>query len=57
MINMEWIGMGILLVIMCTVLSYLLGNVGSIIGFVVAITIVAYMIKTIREKRLSLHRI
>jgi uncharacterized membrane protein len=55
MINMEWIGIGILLVIMGTMLTYLLGNVGSVLGFVVAITIVAYMINTVREKRLSLH--
>lgn len=55
MINMEWIGMGILLVIIGTMLTYLLGNVGSVIGFVIAITIVAYMINTIREKRLSFH--
>jgi len=55
MINMEWIGIGILLVIMGTMFTYLLGNVGSRIGFVIAITIVAYMINTVREKRLSLH--
>ena len=55
MINMEWIGIGILLVIIGTTLTYLIGNVGSLIGFVIAITIVAYMINTVREKRLSLH--
>jgi uncharacterized membrane protein len=55
MINMEWIGIGILLVAMGTMLTYLLGNIGSLIGFIIAITIVAYMINTVREKRLSLH--
>jgi uncharacterized membrane protein len=52
MVNLQWIGMGILLVLMGTIFSMVLGNVGSIISFVIAITIVGYMINTIRiEKR------
>ena len=44
MVNLQIIGIGILLVIMGTLFS-LLGNIGSIIGFLIAITIVGYMIR------------
>jgi putative flippase GtrA len=44
MVNLQIIGVGILLVIMGTLFS-LLGNIGSIIGFLIAITIIGYMIR------------
>ena len=52
MINVQlFIGIGILLVVIGTVFSLLLGNIGSIIGFVIAIIIVGYMINMIRGKK------
>lgn len=44
MVNLQIIGIGILLVIMGTLFS-LLGNIGSILGFLIAITIIGYMIR------------
>jgi hypothetical protein len=50
-VKLQFIGIGILLVVMGTVFSLLLGNIGSIIGFVIAIIIVGYMINMIRGKK------
>jgi putative flippase GtrA len=44
------IGIGILLVIMGTVFS-LFGNVGSIISFIIAITVVVYIINIIKKEK------
>ena len=55
--NLQWIGIGILLVLMGTVFSIVLGNIGSIIGFLIAITIVGYMINTIRMKKRATMRV
>ena len=57
MINLQWIGMGILLVLMGTLFTLLGGNIGSIISFLIAIIIVGYFINTTRmEKRSRLIR-
>lgn len=50
-VQLQFIGIGILLVVIGTVFSLLLGNIGSIIGFVIAIIIVGYMINMIRGKK------
>ncbi len=52
MVKWEFIGIGILLVIMGTLFS-LLGTAGSIIGFIIAIAVVACMIRTVKEKKVS----
>lgn len=44
MINLQIIGIGILLVIMGALFS-LLGNIGSIIGFVIAIAVICYLFR------------
>jgi uncharacterized membrane protein len=49
--DLEFIGMGILLVIMGLLFTLLLGNAGSIISFIIAILIVGYMIKNIRDNK------
>lgn len=54
MINWQWICIGALLVIMGTLFS-LLGTVGSIIGFIIAIAVVAHMIRTVKEKKVSIN--
>jgi hypothetical protein len=53
MINWQWIGIGVLLVIMGTLFS-LMGTLGSIIGFIIAIAVVVYMINTVKEKKVSI---
>lgn len=50
MVNWEFIGIGVLLVIMGTLFS-LFGTVGTIIGFIIAIAVVAHMIRTVKEKK------
>ena len=50
----QFIGIGILLVIMGSIFTMLLGNTGSIIGFIIAITIVGYMINMIRENKIHI---
>ncbi len=57
MVNLQWIGIGILLVLMGTLFTMVLGNIGSIIGFLIAITIVGYMINTIRMKKRATMRV
>lgn len=44
MVNLQVIGIGILLVIMGTVFSFF-GNIGSIIGLVIAIAVIAYLFR------------
>jgi hypothetical protein len=48
--GLEVIGIGILLVVMGTIFS-LFGNIGSIISFIIAITIVGYIIRTIKKEK------
>ncbi|MGZ7044032.1 MAG: hypothetical protein ACXVHO_04925 [Methanobacterium sp.] len=50
--GLQIIGIGVLLVIIGTQFS-LLGNIGSIIGFIIAIAVVGYIIKTVREEKVS----
>ena len=52
MVNYQWIGIGVLLVIMGTLFS-LLGNLGSIIGFVIAMIVVGYMINSVRHNKIA----
>ena len=52
MVQLEFIGVGVLLVIMGTLFS-LLGTVGSIIGFIIAIAVVACVIHAVKEKKVS----
>jgi hypothetical protein len=52
MVNYQWIGIGVLLVIMGTVFS-LLGNIGSIISFVIAMIVVGYMINSVRHNKIA----
>ena len=52
--GLEIIGIGILLVMMGTIFS-LFGNIGSIISFIIAITVVAFIVNAIKkEKALNL---
>ena len=52
MVNYQWISIGILLVIMGTLFS-LLGNIGSIIGFVIAMIVVGCMINSVRHNKIA----
>jgi uncharacterized membrane protein YkgB len=51
--RLQFIGIGILLVIIGT-LSSLIGTIGNIIGFIIAITVIGYMIKTVKEEKVSI---
>ena len=51
--GLQIIGIGVLLVLMGTLLS-LIGNIGSLIGFIIAITIVGYIIKTVKKENVSI---
>ncbi len=51
--GLQIIGIGVLLVLMGTLLS-LIGNVGSIISFIIAITVVGYIIKTVKNEKVSI---
>ncbi|OPX59972.1 MAG: hypothetical protein A4E25_00771 [Methanobacterium sp. PtaB.Bin024] len=53
MVNWQWIEIGVLLVVMGTLFS-LLGTMGSIFGFTIAIIIVGYMINSIRNKKVTI---
>jgi hypothetical protein len=53
MINWQWIGIGVLLVIMGTLFSWF-GTVMGIIGFIIAIAVVAHMIHTVKEEKVSI---
>jgi uncharacterized membrane protein len=53
-VQLQCIGIGVLLVVMGYVFSLLMGNMGSIIAFVIAIIIVGYMINKIKGKKMSL---
>ena len=49
--NSQIIVMGIFLVLMGSIFTMLMGNTGSIIGFIIAMAVVGYMINMIRENK------
>jgi hypothetical protein len=49
--NLQIIGLGILLVLMGTIFTMLMGNAGSIIGFIIAMVVLGYIINMIRENK------
>ena len=53
--RLDIICIGLLLVIMGSLFS-LFGNIGSTISFIIAISVVFYIIKTIKEEEVSLYR-
>ena len=50
MVNYQWIGIGVLLVIMGTLFS-LFWSIGGIIGFIIAMIVVGYMINSVRHNK------
>ncbi|MCE5214333.1 MAG: hypothetical protein LLF83_06390 [Methanobacterium sp.] len=51
--KLQIIGIGILLVVMGTLFS-LIGNIGSIISFIIAMVVVGYIIKSIRNEKANI---
>jgi hypothetical protein len=49
--NLQIIVMGIFLVLMGSIFTMLMGNTGSIIGFIIAMAVVGYIIYMIRENK------
>ncbi len=54
--KLQIIGIGILLVIMGTLFS-LLGSIGNIISFIIAMVVVGYIIKSIRDEKTNISNV
>lgn len=54
MINFEFIGIGVLLVIMGALFS-LFGQAGTLISFIIAITVVIILIKKVKEQKVAIN--